>query len=116
MADYVVTVPMPLWDEWIDEGDLPGQEWSGDEYHFYLGGNPPNDWVKGDRIYIVAHGKLRGYSPLVYIEGYRNRFAFARHGGAVAVTIPERITGFRGFRRRWWKREDEVAFPNWRVP
>ena len=36
-------------------------------------------------------------------------------GGAVAVTIPERVTGFRGWRRRWWERDAEVPFPGWRT-
>ena len=26
MSDVVVTVPKRLWDEWIAEGDLPGEE------------------------------------------------------------------------------------------
>jgi hypothetical protein len=37
-----------------------------------------------------------------------------RHG-AVAVTIPERIHGFRGYRQRWWPREAEQPFPDWRT-
>jgi hypothetical protein len=33
--------------------------------------------------------------------------AFVRGGGAVACTIDEPIVGFRGWRNRWWNREDE---------
>lgn len=116
MPDVVVTVPTRLWDEWLDEGDLPGEEWSGNEYHFYLGGAVPSIAPK-ERVYIVAHGKLRGYAPLCYVEETgRNRYALVRHGGAVAVTITEPIQGFRGFRYRWWRRQDERPFPDWRQP
>ncbi len=40
----------------------------------------------------------------------------------VVVTVPKKfgleepIKGFRGFRYRWWKREDEQPFPEWRTP
>ena len=36
----------------------------------------------------------------------------------VVVTIPPeaQTKGFRGFRYRWWNREDEVSFPDWEVP
>lgn len=115
MPDYVVTVPKDRWDEWLCEGDLAGEEVSGEEYCFYLGGEPPTDYIAGDRIYIVAHGKLRGYAPLVYVEEYRKSFAFVRGGRAVAVTINEPIQGFRGWRKRWWERKDEIPFPEWRI-
>ena len=114
--DVVVTVPLSFgWDVWVGEGDAAGESWSGEEWHFYLGGHPP-DMRPGDRVYVVHAGKLRGYAPLVRIE--RNgpgRFAFVRHGGAVAVTIPEPIRGFRGWRYRWWDRADETPFPDWRT-
>lgn len=45
----------------------------------------------------------------------RFEFALVRRAGAVAVTIPEPITGFRGWRYRWWPREAEVPFPDWRT-
>ena len=119
MSDVVVTVPKARWADWIDEGDLPGTEWgSGDAgqsgwYDFYLGGPLP-DIKPGERVYIVAHGKLRGYAPLVRVDHY-NR-SLVRQGGAVAVTIPEPIRGFQGWRYRWWDRSVEVDFPDWEKP
>jgi hypothetical protein len=67
MSDVCVTVPMRLWEEWIDEGDLPGEPYTGDTFHFWLGGPLP-EMQPGERVYVVAHGRLRGYAPLVGIE------------------------------------------------
>lgn len=118
MSDVVVTCPKRLWTEWLEEGDLPGDEPSGDEYAFYLGGGRPNI-RPGERVYIVAHGKLRGYAPLVRIgpgyDGYGG-FDLVRSGAAVACTIDAPIQGFRGWRYRWWDYADERDFPDWRVP
>src|SRR5262245_13300185 len=89
MPDVVVTVPQSFGlDTWIAEGDLPGQSWSGEEWHFYLGGPVPN--IKpGERVYVVYKGKLRGYAPLVRIERNGRGYALVRHNDAVAVTIDE---------------------------
>jgi hypothetical protein len=118
MADVVVTVPMGMWEDWIEEGDLPGEEAEYDS-HFWLYGGLP-DIKPGERVYIVAHGKLRGYAPLVRVESHcRLRYGvgcLVRQGGAEAVTIDEPIRGFRGWRERWWKREDERPFPAWMKP
>lgn len=35
---------------------------------------------------------------------------------AEAVTIAVPAPGFRGWRYRWWRREHEVPFPEWRTP
>lgn len=115
--DVVVTVPRRFGlDAWIAEGDAVGEPWSGTEWHFYLGGHPPV-MLPGDRVYVVFNGAIRGYSPLVRIErNGRGSFALVRHGGAVAVTIPEEVRGFRGWRYRWWDRAAEIPFPEWRDP
>lgn len=114
--DVVVTVPKSFGlQNWIDEGDAAGEPWTGQEWHFYLGGNVPKIQA-GDRVYVVYNGKLRGYSPLIRIDRDGGRFALVRHGNARAVTIPEKIVGFRGWRYRWWDRSIEVQFPEWRVP
>lgn len=113
MSDVVVTVPKKLWSEWIAEGDLPDDEPSGTTYGFWLWGFPPAI-DPGERVYVVAHGKLRGYSELVDILPQGGKFALIREGGAVACTISEPIQGFRGWKYRWWERADEVPFPDWR--
>lgn len=112
--DVVVTVPMDLWQLWIEEGDLPGDEPTGEEWGFYTSGGRPNI-RPGDRVYVVAHGRLRGYAPLSRLEVEGNRLSFGRKGGAVAVTIPESIRGFRGWRYRWWNRAIETSFEDWRT-
>lgn len=118
--DVVVTVPKSFYfagktglAAWVAEGDLPGDEWSGEDSHFYLGGPVPN--IKpGERVYVVCEGKLRGYAPLVRIEREDGcRYALVRRGSAVAVTIERSIVGFRGFRYRDWDYKDERPFPDW---
>jgi len=116
MADVVVTVPKSFGlARWIAEGDPAGSEWSGNEWDFYLGGGAPTI-RPGERVYIVYNGRLRGYAPLVRIDhqGW-GRFSLVRHGGAVAVTVPEFIRGFRGWRYRWWDKAIEVPFPDWQA-
>jgi hypothetical protein len=118
MADVLVTVPLSFGlKTWIDEGDPAGSdEWSGQAWHFYLWGHPP-DILPGERVYITYNGKLRGYAPLVRIERYPGgRYALVRHGGAVAVTIDEYIKGFRGVKCRWWDYSIEKSFPQWQQP
>lgn len=116
--DVVVTVPQGLWEEWLWEGDLPGEDYSGDTYHFWLAGPLP-DMQPGDRVYIVAYGRLRGYAPLVAIEQRcklrPSMGCLVRRGGAAAVTIDQPIRGFRGWRYVDWQREDEQPFPDWRT-
>ncbi len=113
MTDVVVTVPKRLWAEWLDEGDLPGEVYTGAEYLFTLGGSPPRI-APGERVYVVAHGQLRGYAPLVALEVGTRGYILVRRGNAVAITIPEPIRGFRGCRYRWWERTCETSFPRWR--
>ena len=116
VTDVVVTVPKAVWQAWIAEGDLPDEPWSGTGYGYVLGGGRP-DIQPGERVYVVAWGRLRGYAPLVALQSDGNgRHVLIRAGGAVAVTVPERIDGFRGWRYAWWDRADEVPFPNWREP
>ena len=114
--DVVVTVPKKFGLlTWVAEGDLPGDQWSGLEWHFYLGGFPPKI-VPGERVYVVYNGKLRGFAPLVRIERYDRGYALVRHNDAVAITVNEYIKGFRGFRYRWWERSIESPFAEWQIP
>lgn len=112
--DCVVTVPKGQWQKWLNEGDLPGEdaEWVS---HFWVSSMP--NIVAGDRVYVVSHNRLRGYAPLWDVEGRcslrPDRMCLVRRGGAEAVTIPEAIRGFQGWRYRWWSRDDEMPFPDW---
>jgi hypothetical protein len=114
--DVVVTVPKARWEEWIAEGQLPGEPKGCDEFFFWLSAVNLPKIERGERVYIVAHGKLRGYAPLTRL--YRDAYgaALCRRGGAVAVTIDEAVRGFRGWRKAWWDRSEEIPFPDWQTP
>jgi len=118
MADVVVTLPKSFGlAAWIAEGDPAGAPYSGTEWGWYMGGRPPRNLDAGDRVYVVYDGHLIGYAPLVcirqnpHIRGY----VLVRRGGAVAVTIDQRIRGFQGCRYRWWDRSEERPFPHWKL-
>lgn len=117
MSDVVVTVPKnftmdydglrPGLEQWLGEGDAPGQTWTGQEWDFTACGSRPNI-ATGERVYVVCNGRLVGYAPLIRL-GINGRYiSFIRGGGAVAVTIPQPIVGFRGWRYRWWERSVET--------
>jgi len=116
-GDVVVTVPARQWAAWLAEGDLAGEAWTGLASFFKVPRVP--NVVEGDRVYVVAHGRLRGYAPLVRIahefRGEQGVY-LVRADGAVAVTVPGEIPGFRGYRYRWWDRRQEIPFPDWRDP
>lgn len=118
MSDIVVTCPKALWQEWIAEGDLPGER-PKFRSHFWIAKQPLPECVPGDRVYICAHGRLRGYAPLVGIEQAcklrPERACLMREGGAVAVTISDLIRGFMGWRYRWWPADDELPFEDWKT-
>lgn len=114
MPDLVVTVPKPLWSAWIAEGDAAGDPESGEEWGFYVGRHrPPIE--AGERLYIVAWNRLRGFAPVTRAVDTDRGYAICRRSGAVAVTIDPLIKGFRGWHRRWWSREEERPFPEWRT-
>ena len=123
MSDCVVTVPKNFTHPdapgkkglaaWVAEGQLPGDPESRIEWEFTTWGSRPCCYP-GDRLYIVCEGRLRGYAPIVRVECDAGRIVFVRWGDAVAVTIDERIRGFQGWRYRWWFREKERPFPDWR--
>lgn len=110
--NLVVTVPKWFWPEWIGEGDAVGEAPTGTEWGFFMGGSRP-PIGSGDRLYIVAHGLVRGYSPVTRRARDQNKWIICRESGAVAVTIEQTIKGFQGFRKVWWRPEDEKPFPDW---
>jgi len=116
MPDLVGTCPKDFWEEWIAEGDAVGEPETGEEWSWYTKHSLAVAIRPGDRFYVVAHGKLRGWAPVTRVgnlghEGYE----ICRRGGAVACTVPLVIPGFRGLRIRWWLRENEIPFPDWRL-
>lgn len=144
MPDLVVTCPKGFWWEWIGEGDAAGAPPTGQEWGWYMSGRRP-DIGTGDRLYVVAWGRLRGYAPVTVLRqlcfdtrlgakplngiyadvrtisadvparALENSWCICRNGDAAAATIPERIPGFRGWRRRWWPREHELPFADWQT-
>jgi hypothetical protein len=115
-GDIVVTLPRGKLKEWIDEGDAAGDEYSGGHWAFHMGGRPPKKTSPGNRVYVVYDGHLIGYAPLVRVDSdvQGTGFNLVRGGDAVAVTIDEPCPGFRGYRYRWWPREAEREFPDWK--
>jgi hypothetical protein len=117
MADLVGTCPKDFWEEWIAEGDAAGDPETGEEWGWYTGHHLAASMKPGDRFYVVAHGKLRGWAPVTKVSRTpdRTQWIICRRGGAVACTIDEPIPGFRGLRLRWWDRAIEKPFENWKV-
>lgn len=114
MSDIVGTCPMDFWEEWIAEGDAAGDPLGGEEWGWYTRSRVALSASVGDRFYVVAHGKLRGWAPITRIQNDGDSFIVCRRGGAVACTIQVAIPGFRGLRRRWWDHSSETPFPEWR--
>ncbi len=116
--DVVVTLPKSFGlAAWIAEGDAAGDppsRWQ-QEWDFYIGSFRPRI-DPGERVYVMFNGALRGYAPLVRVERYGRAYSLVRHAGAMAVTIPEFVPGFRSWRYRWWEREIEIPFPDWKNP
>jgi hypothetical protein len=102
--DLVGTCPRGFWREWIAEGDAAGSPETGEEYAWWTRSRVVLKLQSGDRFYVVANGKLRGWAPVVRViyDPETDEFGVCRKGGAVACTIPEKIKGFQGVRKRWW--------------
>ena len=116
MPDLVVTVPKWFWPDWIAEGDAAGATESGEEWAFFLNIKTKPPVLPGERLYIVAHDRLRGYAPVVRVVHTDRGWAICRKGGAVACTIKEPVRGFQGWRYRWWRYDMELPFADWRSP
>ena len=111
MVDLVGTCPKDFWREWIAEGDAVGEPETGEEWGWYSNHSFMRLIQPGDRLYVVAHGQLRGYATVTRVEPG----CICRRGGAVACTIDEPVPGFRGLRRVWWQRKAERPFPDWKT-
>ncbi len=117
MADLVGTCPKDFWEDWIAEGDAAGDPPTGQEWGWYTRHHLAASIKPGDRFYVVAHGKLRGWAPVTRLDDrsfVEHGFVICREANAIACTIPEVIPGFRGLRLRWWDRAIEEPFPNWK--
>jgi hypothetical protein len=112
---------MDFWLDWIDEGDAAGDPYTGEEWGWFTRAPRAATIKPGDRFYVVAHGKLRGWAPVTRVampEGPQDDsgYCICRRGDAVACTVPFAIPGFRGLRVRWWDRAQELPFPDWKTP
>ena len=123
MADLVGTCPKDFWEEWIAEGDAASENGivfasiTMEDWHWYTKDRKAISIHPGERFYVVAHGKLRGWAPVVRVDQFgHGEYGIVRRGCALACTIAEPIPGFRGLRLRWWDRAIEVPFPNWKKP
>lgn len=130
MSDIVVTLPKSFtWagapglkglGAWLAEGDAAGEPRSGADYCWSIGAHAPRI-EPGERVYVCYNGQLIGFAPLLHVQSTmahafdgKPRYLLVRGGGAECVTIPEFISGFRGYRYRWWERHNEVPIANWR--
>lgn len=111
MVDLVGTCPKSFWLKWIAEGDAAGDPPTGTEWGWFTEHRYRSLIKPGDRFYVVAWGRLRGYAIVTKLWGG----AIVREAGAVACTIDEPIPGFRGLRQRWWDRAIEKPFPDWQA-
>jgi hypothetical protein len=123
MSDLVMTLRRDWWQTCI-AGQLPSSSRG-----FYVGGRKPParsarrssgeaappPVAPGERLYLVAHGRVRGYVPVSGVARTGRGWTIQRGGPAVAVTIPEAVADFRGWRAAWWAVSDEVPFPDWRT-
>jgi len=124
MPDLVGACPKDFWLDWIAEGDAAGDPCTGEEWGWYTRAPLAATIKRGDRFYVVAHGKLRGWAPVTRVQGPhsddegedQSGWIICRRGGAVACTVPFAIPGFRGLRVRWWDRTQEIPFPDWKTP
>ena len=117
MPDLVGTCPKDFWQEWIAEGDAAGDPYTGEEWGWYTQHSLAATIKPGDRFYVAAHGKLRGWATVTRVhDGGDGCYCICRRGDAVACTVPFAIPGFRGLRVRWWDRNVEQPFENWREP
>ena len=117
--DLVATCPKGFWKEWMAEGDCAGDTSTQDTAYAWQTRHRLAEKIReGDRFYVVAHGKLRGYAVVCeVVSPHSDELIYIyRDGGAVAVTLPITIKGFQGLRRRWWSRSIEQPFPGWRTP
>ena len=114
--DLVGTCPKDFWEKWIAEGDPAGTPESGEEWGWYTRDRKAGTIAAGERFYVVAHGRLRGWAPVTRVQADSDgEYVICRMGGAVACTIDQPIPGFRGLRKVWWSRDQEMPFPNWRM-
>jgi transcriptional regulator with XRE-family HTH domain len=119
VADLVVVVAYNHWAAWLKEGDPavvpPDKPVKTKRRHaLYLGTHEPVI-TPGERVYIVSHGRLRGYAPLIAIEKKGPAYYAIRGGGAVAVTLPRSLYLTHPIERTWSLAE-EIPFPQWREP
>lgn len=115
MPDLVGTCPKDFWREWIAEGDPAGSPETGEEWGWWTQHSLAATIRPGERFYVVAWGRLRGFALVTRVFKEGPSWVICRKGGAVACTIPRAIPGFRGLEKRWWSRDEEHPFPDWQT-
>ena len=87
--DLVGTCPKGEFLAWIAEGDAVGEPYTGEEWGWYTSHSLAATIKPGDRFYVVAHGKLRGWAPVTRVEDHS-------HKGGGHVKPPPHILRGRG--------------------
>lgn len=87
--DLVATCPKGFWSEWLAEGDCAGTAETGEEYGWYTGHSYIRLIEPGDRFYVVAHGRLRGWAPATAVSnGFTHATArLSRKAMAVVILL-----------------------------
>lgn len=106
---------MDFWDAWIAEGDAAGDAPTGEEWGWYTKSRDALLIRPGERFYVAAHGRIRGYALVTRIVREGATLVICRKAGAVACTIAETVPGFRGLLARWWEYDAERPFPDWKT-
>lgn len=111
MADVVVSCPKAAWQTWSEQA-------ASGLVVFDLGYRLPGKWNPGDRVYVVAHGRVRCWMELGKVghDPITGQLQLVLIGQPLPVTTSEEIRGFQGARMRWWPRDQERDFPGWREP
>ncbi len=117
MGDLVVALGTPeRWRELV--GAVPVLESSSGSDLFALPvtdrGGPRPAIGPGDRVYLVAWGRVRGYVRMAKLSNTLDGWVLGCSSAVVPTTIPAvGIATFRGAKAPWWKRPDEQPFPGW---
>ncbi len=117
MTDLVGTCPKDFWLEWIAEGDAAGAPSSGEEWGWYTHHGLAREIRPGERFYVVAHGRLRGWAAVTRVKYSTDGrpVCICRQGGAVAITIDEPVTGISRAAPALVAARHRAPVPDWKT-